>query len=319
MHSAAVLAASGHGDVKAARALIRKRARELGVDVSALPGFSDGSVAAAQRDEDDADLEHQEIAARNPHVRFDNSKLFRPRPRPARPQEPEPRGRRVQATAAEQDEILRLSAIDLSAPLRPASSAIADAAREGGQPVPGWSRAVVPDEVVLAHAMGRTAGEDDPEALALARSSGVLIAPRQGDRPPYPGSGPAPAYGEARADMSGPDEIAARHPQFFGPGGRGKARAGRKVTTRTRAHASDLQEAPSDTRQPSRGGEVHPDVRRLIEANPDLFSDGTGRNGTANRTIRPLSRAERTVQERRARTGPHGGHTNGGGWADSQP
>jgi HK97 family phage prohead protease len=37
--SAARLAASGHGDVEAARRLIRKRARELGVDVSTLPGF----------------------------------------------------------------------------------------------------------------------------------------------------------------------------------------------------------------------------------------------------------------------------------------
>jgi hypothetical protein len=39
LHSAAVLAASGHGDAGAAKALIRKRARELGVDVKSLPGF----------------------------------------------------------------------------------------------------------------------------------------------------------------------------------------------------------------------------------------------------------------------------------------
>ena len=52
LHSAAVLAASGHGNVSAAKALIRKRARELGVDVSTLPGFGkdsdeDGEKAAA--------------------------------------------------------------------------------------------------------------------------------------------------------------------------------------------------------------------------------------------------------------------------------
>lgn len=41
LHSAAVLAASHHGDWKAARALIRRRARELGVDVSTLPGFGE--------------------------------------------------------------------------------------------------------------------------------------------------------------------------------------------------------------------------------------------------------------------------------------
>jgi hypothetical protein len=51
LHSAAVLAASGHGDTGAAKALIRKRARELGVDVKTLPGFGgsdeDNEKAAA--------------------------------------------------------------------------------------------------------------------------------------------------------------------------------------------------------------------------------------------------------------------------------
>jgi hypothetical protein len=51
LHSAAVLASSGHGNVAAAKALIRKRARELGVDVTSLPGFGqsdeDGEKAAA--------------------------------------------------------------------------------------------------------------------------------------------------------------------------------------------------------------------------------------------------------------------------------
>jgi hypothetical protein len=52
LHSAAVLAASGHGNAPAAKALIRKRARELGVDVNSLPGFGsdreeDGEKAAA--------------------------------------------------------------------------------------------------------------------------------------------------------------------------------------------------------------------------------------------------------------------------------
>jgi len=39
LHAAAVLAASGHGDVQAARRLIRRRARDLGVNVTTLPGF----------------------------------------------------------------------------------------------------------------------------------------------------------------------------------------------------------------------------------------------------------------------------------------
>lgn len=40
LHAAAVLAASHHGDWKAARKLIRRRARELGVNISTLPGFT---------------------------------------------------------------------------------------------------------------------------------------------------------------------------------------------------------------------------------------------------------------------------------------
>lgn len=48
LHAAAVLAASGHGDVAAARKLIRKRAGELGVDVTTLPGFGDGAATEAR-------------------------------------------------------------------------------------------------------------------------------------------------------------------------------------------------------------------------------------------------------------------------------
>jgi hypothetical protein len=52
LHSAAVLAASGKGNAPAAKTLIRRRARELGVDVNSLPGFGkqsdeDGEKVAA--------------------------------------------------------------------------------------------------------------------------------------------------------------------------------------------------------------------------------------------------------------------------------
>lgn len=51
LHSAAVLAASHHGDWKAAQRLIRRKAREYGVDVNSLPGFGgsdeDNEKAAA--------------------------------------------------------------------------------------------------------------------------------------------------------------------------------------------------------------------------------------------------------------------------------
>jgi hypothetical protein len=43
LHSAAVLAASHHGNWQDAQTLIRRRAKELGVDVTTLPGFGDSS------------------------------------------------------------------------------------------------------------------------------------------------------------------------------------------------------------------------------------------------------------------------------------
>ena len=55
LHSAAVLAASHHGDFRAARKLIRKRASELGVTLSHLPGFaSDGKGRKAKKQMMDA-------------------------------------------------------------------------------------------------------------------------------------------------------------------------------------------------------------------------------------------------------------------------
>jgi hypothetical protein len=52
LHKAATLAASKHGDWQSAKSLIRRRARDLGVDVNSLPGFgstsdSDGEKVAA--------------------------------------------------------------------------------------------------------------------------------------------------------------------------------------------------------------------------------------------------------------------------------
>lgn len=53
LHNAATLAASGHGDVDAAKTLIHKRAKELGVDVESLPGFGKENKSA------DADTEER--------------------------------------------------------------------------------------------------------------------------------------------------------------------------------------------------------------------------------------------------------------------
>lgn len=49
LFSAAKLAASGHGDYKAARKLIIRRARELGVPLDSLPGFQHAGVKKAKK------------------------------------------------------------------------------------------------------------------------------------------------------------------------------------------------------------------------------------------------------------------------------
>jgi len=46
LHAAAILAASGHGDAAAAKKLIKRRASELGVSLSSLPGFGADSQPA---------------------------------------------------------------------------------------------------------------------------------------------------------------------------------------------------------------------------------------------------------------------------------
>lgn len=48
LHAAAHLAASGHGNVQGARKLIKRRAKELGVDLTTLPGF-DGEGSDSRR------------------------------------------------------------------------------------------------------------------------------------------------------------------------------------------------------------------------------------------------------------------------------
>jgi phage I-like protein len=55
LHSAAVLAASGHGNAAAAKKLIRRRAKEMGVDLTHLPGMT------SDNDADDADSRQHEM------------------------------------------------------------------------------------------------------------------------------------------------------------------------------------------------------------------------------------------------------------------
>lgn len=63
LHSAAVLAASHHGDWKAAMALIRRRAKELGVDVSSLPGFGEEKSPSRPLERLASAIEDMDLAA----------------------------------------------------------------------------------------------------------------------------------------------------------------------------------------------------------------------------------------------------------------
>jgi hypothetical protein len=68
LHAAAILAASHHGDWKAAQELIRKRARELGVNTDNLPGMgaNDGDKPEGKREELPGESRDQEPDASTP-------------------------------------------------------------------------------------------------------------------------------------------------------------------------------------------------------------------------------------------------------------
>lgn len=119
------------------------------------------------------------------------------------------------------------------------------------------------------------------------------------------------AAGDEDLDAGGQvDELVSRHPEIFtddrgrtSPRKPGKARPGRKVTSRTRAHAGDLDDDPTDTRAPSQGGVTHPAVAALLGRHRGYFEPPAERPGPQSTTIRPLSPAARETAERRARAG----------------
>ena len=190
-----MLAASKHGDYQAAKSLIRRRAKELGVRLESLPGF--GTVAASA------------------------------------------------------------------------------------------------DTMQLALAMGQYEGGG--EAVALAGLTQETSARRSRE-----------------AGQDSADAVIARHPELAHLFKAGRtsdrkhpARSGKLIGTKTRAHGSDTgNEDPQDTDQPSRGGQVHRGVRAIIEANPDLFTDGEGHEGgSGNRSDGPKSAAQREREEKRSQAG----------------
>jgi hypothetical protein len=116
------------------------------------------------------------------------------------------------------------------------------------------------------------------------------------------------------AGQDSPDAVIARHPELSHLFRAGKtssrkhpARSGKLVTTRTRAHSSDLDEDPSDEDQPAEGGKPHRrGARAIMTDNPGLFGDREA--ATGNVSTPPKSAAQREREEVAARAG-HGAST----------
>jgi len=64
-----------------------------------------------------------------------------------------------------------------------------------------------------------------------------------------------------------------------------------EVTSETRAHASDLDEDPTDHAQPSRGGEVHREIQAIIDRNLKLGVFGQDDPQSGSKSYPPPSRA----------------------------
>jgi hypothetical protein len=84
------------------------------------------------------------------------------------------------------------------------------------------------------------------------------------------------------------------------------------LAQRGRTHLHTDSEDTRDHAQPHRGGDVHAEMRRIIEQNPDLFAPDHGRTGpeVSGKRIPVKSRIQRAAEQKRARsmgTGAPGG------------
>lgn len=158
------------------------------------------------------------------------------------------------------------------------------------------------------------------DVLKLAASQGTGSGPDDSDRgeDEVALAGTTQETRALRLAAGGQDSaeaVVARHPELsylFRAGKTSSRRHPRKsdvlVTTDSRAHSSDLDDDTRDSRQPGRGGKVHADVKRLIQANPDLFADEHGREGegTGNTSYAPRTPQQREAGQRRAEGGSGG-------------
>ena len=148
----------------------------------------------------------------------------------------------------------------------------------------------------LAELSGKLGGDDDPVMLALTAEAEIgRLSEEHGDVISL-------ASGSGGQDSA--DGVISRHPELAHLFRAGKTssrrhprRSDRMVTTRTRAHSSDLEPDTRDARQPARGGQTHPEVERLMRENGSLLGI------SSNTTYAPKSGAQREAEESHARAG----------------
>jgi hypothetical protein len=312
LHSAAVLAASKHGDWKAARRLIAGRARDLGVPLSELPGFGDGKAAASNLlEQADAlqQIEAGQMAGTGWVIGTGGTLGLAGAGEPGTsyygPEVPlhaahVGRGGHYDNTAAAYDmtgskaELARLTALYAAEDSNLVALAAPGSMHDGhphrhrhdggadwhdghGPPLDENGEHVHPHE----HGYGAHAHGHSEADLQEARNPGFDIrrqpadvAPREPQVPPSsPWAQPGRADDRAQREV---DRITAQHAAEFHGG------VNKTVTSRTRAHVED--EDPRDRRQPRGPDRVHPAyletldprVQAIVRADPyGLSSTGT--------------------------------------------
>lgn len=310
LHAAAVLAASGHGDVKAARRLIRKRAHELGVDVTTLPGFGDGDSDADQDQDGDDDVAATSLTRDDLEGAWAELSAMTGLPGYALREAAEADGGPF-SSAAEEAAVISEIALSVGAsaggvpPVDPQAADSEILALAGRHPGAGLDV-----RKVAAYTAGGPAPYTDvprdagaptmAQAAEIDRLLGVNLS-----RPSYAGTVASPdervseMFREAQIELSGGmspgdygitapsaadeiDRLTRAGEELSGRGKRrmphhnGKARPGRRITSRTRAHTEAAEDA-SDERQPGHGGSEHPEVSRYLDMiNPDRHKTSHG-------------------------------------------
>ena len=181
-------------------------------------------------------------------------------------------------------------------------------------------RVAVINQVALAMGRGR-AEVSDEQILALSgRAAPPVVGTfgyADGDEVALSAGTTSETRARRAARGSGQDSanaVIARHPELAHlfkagrtSGGRHPSRAGQPVTSKTRAHASDLEDSPSDKDQPAEGGDVHAKIDKYLRMREQEFGGEARHTGSHGSDSYPAkSPQRREAEEKRARA-RHGG------------